>query len=126
MYRTYYKEAAAVYQNVLIYSPYDEQAFEGLDYAFMALKRYDKAINAFRQALQCAATSMSYAGLGEAYANRKRYHEAAAAYEKAIALDPSDHTKAYSLHTTTSCTGKKRRNEMYSRRYRSISSCYND
>ena len=89
----YYEKAVEVYQRALLRHPYDGYAFQGMGKALSALRRYDKALDAFRQAIEHlpasdkTAVSAAYAGMGGALARLKRHNEAVTAYERAMALD---------------------------------------
>ena len=81
----YYEQALQAYDR----SPHlDPLARRGKGNALAALGRYDEALQSLRLSAVLDPRAATYARIGDVHLALRRYSDAAAAYERAIALDP--------------------------------------
>jgi tetratricopeptide (TPR) repeat protein len=81
----YYEQALQAYDR----APYlDPLARRGKGNALAALGRYDEALQSLYLSAILDPSAATYARMGDVYLALRRYSDAAAAYERAIALDP--------------------------------------
>ncbi len=76
-------------------------AWCGLGHSYDRLKRYNDAIEAFRQALRINPEyAYAWSSLGLAYGELKRYDEAIEAYRRVLRIDPKNATAWYNIGNT--------------------------
>lgn len=93
-----FKLAADLYQRVTNQDPKHPRAWNNLGRAYAAMTQYDKAIEAYKKALEVNAyDEFAYNNLGGVYEAQQKHEEAIAAYRKQIEVNPLDEFAHYSL-----------------------------
>jgi eukaryotic-like serine/threonine-protein kinase len=83
-----FQKATEQFQTMIDLQPDNSIGYQNLGAAYVAMGRYDDAINTFRQGLRLKQTSQAWTNLGAAYMYLGRYPEAADAMKSATDLDP--------------------------------------
>ena len=83
-----FQKAADQFQTMIDLQPDNFLAYEDLAGAYIAMARYEDAINVLKNELSHKQTSSAWTNLGAAYIYLKRYPEAVDAMKKATEVDP--------------------------------------
>lgn len=83
------EKALSYYEKTVQLDPHYEEAYNNMGMIYANRWETEKSIDYFKKSIEARPREKSYCNLGRAYASLKRYPEALAAYDGALALNPS-------------------------------------
>ncbi|MCU1227403.1 MAG: hypothetical protein JWO97_287 [Acidobacteria bacterium] len=85
-----YPQSAELFQKVIQLHPDNLRAYNNLGAAYQFMNDNAKAIDVYAMSIRKKPTAQAYSNLGTCHYSLQHYGESASAYEKAIALEPSN------------------------------------
>ncbi len=85
-----YTRALEAFHQITVLAPDVDVGYENIGNVYLREGKYQECIFYFQKALQIEPYWTTYSNLGTAYFFLQQYTQAAAAYEKAVALNPND------------------------------------